>query len=222
MLCAACSASSGQTGQAIHFRDACAAGERVTIAAVGDLLFHFNLQQQALRPGTNYARFFDDVAHVFRRADIVYGNLEGPAARNIASGGRELRDARAKTAEGHERSYDRRFYAGGEDNVLVFNFHPSVVADLKAGGFHVVSTANNHAADRGALGIERTIDELETSNDAIILTPHWATSTSSSRLRSSAVSDARRSRRARPRSSTRIRTCCSHGRSTPPPTGAKD
>ena len=164
MLCAAGSASSGQSGQDIHFRDACAAGERVTIAAVGDLLFHFNLQQQALARGANFARFFEDVAHVFKRADIVYGNLEGPAARGVASGGRELRDARAKNAASHERSYDRRFYAGGEDNVLVFNFHPSVVADLKDGGFHVVSTANNHAADRGPLGIERTIDELDAAN----------------------------------------------------------
>jgi poly-gamma-glutamate synthesis protein (capsule biosynthesis protein) len=63
-----------------------------------------------------------------------------------------------------ERIYDPRFYAGGENGVLVFNFHPSVVADVKAGGFHIVSTANNHAADRGALGIERTIDELEAAN----------------------------------------------------------
>jgi hypothetical protein len=162
LLCAACAGSSAQNGpaQAVLFRDACAVGDRVTIAAVGDLLFHFNLQQQALTKGGSFTRFFEDVAHVFRRADIVYGNLEGPAAHNVAPGGRELRDVRGKD----ERSYDRRFYAGGEDNVLVFNFHPSVVTDLKSAGFHVLSTANNHAADRGPLGIERTIDALEAAN----------------------------------------------------------
>jgi poly-gamma-glutamate synthesis protein (capsule biosynthesis protein) len=166
VVCGAGTLAPAQTSPpVIHFRDACTSGERVTIAAVGDLLFHFNLQQQALRPGASFARFFDEIAHVFRRADIVYGNLEGPAARGVAIGGREWRGPRPKgERDTDNRSYDRRFYAGGENNVLVFNFHPSVVADLRTGGFHVLSTANNHAADRGPLGIEKTIDELEAAN----------------------------------------------------------
>ena len=75
----------------------------------------------------------------------------------MVPGGQETRLPPGKD----DRSYDRRFYAGGENGVLVFNFHPSVVADIKAGGFDIVSTANNHAADRGPLGIDRTIDALE-------------------------------------------------------------
>jgi len=146
----------------IYFRDACTAGERITIAAVGDLLFHFNLQQQALAKGGSFARFWEPVGHVFKRTDIVYGNFEGPAARGVAIGGRELRDAGKSDA----RVYDRRFYAGGEDMVLIFNFHPAAVAEVKAGGFHVLSTANNHSADRGPLGIDRTIDALEDANIA--------------------------------------------------------
>lgn len=158
MLCAAGLAQAQQrVPPGIYFRDACEAGERLTIAAVGDLLFHFNLQQQALSKGATFAQLWDPVAHVFKRADIVYGNLEGPTARNVTGYGRELKLPAQKT----ERFYDRRFYSGGEQDVLIFNYHPSVVADLKAGGFHVVSTANNHSADRGPLGIDRTIDELE-------------------------------------------------------------
>jgi hypothetical protein len=81
MLGAACSMASAQTRppQGIYFRDACAPGERVTIAAVGDLLFHFNLQQQALAKGSSFARFWEPVGPILKRADLVYGNLEGPA-----------------------------------------------------------------------------------------------------------------------------------------------
>src|SRR6202021_567017 len=161
----------------IYFRDACVAGDRVTIAAVGDLLFHFNLQRQALAKGENFARFWERVGPIFRHADIVYGNLEGPAAQAVTAGGREIKVApkiAAKIASKSaprdetkidvrldERTYDHRFYAGGENMGLVFNFHPSAGADVKAGSFPIVSTANNHAADRGSLGIDRTIDALE-------------------------------------------------------------
>jgi poly-gamma-glutamate synthesis protein (capsule biosynthesis protein) len=168
--------ASAQPPAPIYFRDACAAGERVTVAAVGDLLFHFNLQQQALAKGGSFARFWEQVAPILRRADLVYGNFEGPAARAVTPGGRELvKAAKAAKAEAkprpksetspeaktEDRTYDRRFYAGGENMVLVFNFHPSAVAAVKTGGFTIVSTANNHAADRGSVGIDRTIDALE-------------------------------------------------------------
>ena len=153
-----CPAARAQSSapQPIFFRDACAAGERVTVAAVGDLLFHFNLQQQALARDSSFARLWQPVAPVLGRADIVYGNLEGPAARAVTPGGQEARLAPGAD----DRAYDRRFYAGGEGGVLVFNFHPNAVAEVKAGGFDIVSTANNHAADRGPLGIDRTIDAL--------------------------------------------------------------
>jgi poly-gamma-glutamate synthesis protein (capsule biosynthesis protein) len=42
-----------------------------------------------------------------------------------------------------------------------FNFHPSVAVDLKRSGVDVVSTANNHALDRQAIGVDRTIDALK-------------------------------------------------------------
>lgn len=161
MLCAAGGVSAGPAPrEGIYFRDACTAGERVTVAAVGDLLFHSNLQQQALAKGSSFNRFWERVRHVFDRADVVYGNFEGPAARGVGPGGREVRDAGKR----EDRVYDRRVYAGGENTVLVFNFHASSIADVKAGGFTVLSTANNHSADRGPLGIDRTIDELEAVN----------------------------------------------------------
>jgi hypothetical protein len=140
------------------FRDACSANdpsaERIVVAGVGDLLFHEVLQRQALTPETNYADYFSAVAPVLTGADITYGNLEGPAAHGVVQGGRDAPDP--------GRVYDGRVYGTAKD-ALIFNYHPSVVADLKAAGFSVVSTANNHAADRRSLGIDRTVDALDTA-----------------------------------------------------------
>jgi Bacterial capsule synthesis protein PGA_cap len=138
------------------FRGACTANnpqaDRIVIAGVGDLLFHEVLQRQALTPETNYTSYFASVAPVLTGADITYGNLEGPAAHGVVQGGREAKDP--------GRVYDGKVYGTAKD-ALIFNYHPSVVADLKAVGFSIVSTANNHAADRRALGIDRTIDALD-------------------------------------------------------------
>jgi hypothetical protein len=133
------------------FSGACTAGERIVIAGVGDLLFHDALQQQALAPKASYGRFFSSIEGVLKSADITYGNLEGPAAHAVAAGGGNARDP--------GRAVDGRVY-GKSPGALIFNTHPTAVADLATSGFKVLSTANNHAADRGSLGIDRTIDAL--------------------------------------------------------------
>lgn len=138
--------------QPLTFAGACTEGDRIVIAGVGDLLFHEALQRQALAPNASFRRFFSSVEGVLKGADITYGNLEGPAAHAVAAGGGVVKDP--------GRVVDSRTY-GTVPGALIFNTHPSALTDLKAAGFKVLSTANNHAADRGALGIDRTIDALE-------------------------------------------------------------
>lgn len=135
----------------LTFEAGCEDGDRVRIAAVGDLLFHDPLQQQAMTAGGQWHQFWQPIGKAFSSADVVYGNLEGPAAHAVATGGNITKNPGLKL--------DGRVYGRGK-NVLVFNYHPSVVPALKVGGFTIVSTANNHAADRGPLGIDRTIDAL--------------------------------------------------------------
>ena len=137
---------------AILFNDACAAGARLRVAAVGDLLFQRPLQRQALQPGARYGAIWKPVAPILRDADLTYGNLEGPIADGIGY-----------DASTHP-NLDRRWFTPVYDappRLLSFNYHPSLIDDLRASGFSVVSTANNHVLDRGGLGIERTIDNLE-------------------------------------------------------------
>lgn len=138
--------------EAMTFRAGCVAGERIIVASVGDLLFHNSLQRQALSRGGRYADFWQSLEPVLANADLTYGNLEGPAAHGVALGGRAIADP--------GRRWDGRVY-GAPRGSLEFNYHPSLIGELTATGFDVVSTSNNHSADRGSLGIDRTINALD-------------------------------------------------------------
>lgn len=135
----------------LTFRAGCEAGDRIVVAAVGDLLFHNALQRQALAKGGSYRELWRPLEPVLRAADITYGNLEGPVAEGVSLIGRPVTQA--------ARRWDGNVY-GAPRGALNFNYHPSLVDDLVASGFDIVSTANNHAADRGPLGIDRTVQAL--------------------------------------------------------------
>lgn len=147
--------STAAVADTITFKDGCREGTRVVAAGVGDLLFHASLQRRALAMDGSYRAFWSPVQTLLTAADITYGNLEGPAAPGVSVTGRNVRDP--------GRVLDGYVYGPAKPTKteLIFNYHPAVLADLAASGFDVISTANNHAADRGALGVERTIDGLE-------------------------------------------------------------
>lgn len=145
------SATGTAPGATLVFRDACRAGDRLNIAAVGDLLFHKKLLLQAFRKGGSFQKFWAPVADILANADLAYGNLEGPAAHGVAPGGRVVKDP--------GRRYDGRVY-GYKLPVLSFNYPPFVIDDIKAAGFDVISLANNHALDRGSVGVDRTVDNF--------------------------------------------------------------
>lgn len=134
------------------FAAGCERGEKITLGFAGDLLFHKKLQLQAYQKKSSFKRFFTPVKDLLAAPDILYGNLEGPAADGVAIGGRAVRDP--------GRRLDGKVYSA-VFKTLSFNYHPSVIDDLKSVGFDVLSTANNHAMDRGALGAKRTMRNLD-------------------------------------------------------------
>lgn len=136
----------------VEFKGKCSDGERLVVAAVGDLLFQRPLQKQALASGGSYRAIWRPVEHLLRSADLVYGNLEGTVAAGLTHDGKEIADP--------GRMLDHRVYDAPQA-WLSFNYHQSLLNDLKLGGFDIVSTANNHALDRGAPGIDRTISAIE-------------------------------------------------------------
>lgn len=132
----------------LAFAGACDAGEVVTIAAIGDVLLHHELQKQAYAAPEGFGVLWAGVADLIAKADISYANLEVPIATGMTKDG-EATDPGPK--------FDNAVYTG----YPFFNAHPSLAAALAKAGIDVVSTANNHALDRGSLGIDRSLDALD-------------------------------------------------------------
>lgn len=122
---------------------------RITVAAVGDVLLHGALQRQAAQSPDGFTSLWREVAPRLAQADVAYANLEGPVAQGLVAGGREVPDPGPV--------YDARVYT----TYPLFNYPPRLLADLVATGIDVVSTANNHALDRGSLGVDRTMAALQ-------------------------------------------------------------
>jgi poly-gamma-glutamate synthesis protein (capsule biosynthesis protein) len=123
-------------------------GQAVTIAAVGDVLMHDPLQAYAAEQPEGFRALLARVADLLQGADITFANLEGPAAVNVYNTGREAKDPGTR--------FDGRVYSG----YPMFNYHPSLVGDLKASGIDLLLTANNHSLDRQSLGVDRTIEAI--------------------------------------------------------------
>jgi Bacterial capsule synthesis protein PGA_cap len=140
------------SGKTVEFANACAKGDRLTIAAVGDMLFHKQLEQQALTPNGTYRDFWKPLTGVLEKADLTYANFEGAAADGVTSGLDLVKDP--------GREWNNRVYSSPV-LTLSYNYHPSVIDDIQATGFDVVSTANNHALDRGSVGIDRTVLNMQ-------------------------------------------------------------
>jgi poly-gamma-glutamate synthesis protein (capsule biosynthesis protein) len=146
----------------IAFEKPCADGTRVRVAAVGDVLLHDMFQKWAATQKEGFYASLEPVADIIRAADIAFANLEGPAAEGVASNGKEVRAPATR--------YDKSVYRG----YPMFNYHPSIVTDLKRAGFRVLQTANNHAMDRHALGADKTIDTIKAAGLAWTGTRHRA------------------------------------------------
>lgn len=103
----------------------------LTLVAGGDLLIHDTVFKAAMTSNTSYdfTPMFSEVKHFFEEADIGIINLEVPVAGNI--------------------------YA--PSNYPNFNSPVELLDAVKDMGIEVVSTANNHALDKGLTGLNETI-----------------------------------------------------------------
>jgi poly-gamma-glutamate synthesis protein (capsule biosynthesis protein) len=133
----------------LGFSRACEARERLVVAAVGDLLLHHELQIQATKAPNRFRVLWAGVEDLLQRADLTYANLEVPLAAGVLRSGEETADPGLV--------FDRKVYTAYPR----FNVHPSMAEDLVTSGVDVVSTANNHALDRGSLGADKTIAALK-------------------------------------------------------------
>lgn len=133
----------------LRFRAACEGTEAITIAAVGDVLMHTKLQQQAYASDLGFRSTWRGALPLLEKADLTYANLEGPTAPGTRASGAAAPDP------------GKRFDGVVYSSYPTFNYHPSLLDDLKTSGVDVVSTANNHSVDRQGVGADKTLDELD-------------------------------------------------------------
>lgn len=128
--------------------NACA-GPVVTLAVGGDVLVHWALATRGYARG--FSSLWGAVAPVLQAADLAVLNLEGPVAAGFARGGRRVADPGPV--------FDDVVYT----DYPVFNYHPVLIAALRQAGVDAVTTANNHALDRGPAGLDATLAALDTA-----------------------------------------------------------
>lgn len=107
----------------------------VRLMAAGDVMSHMPITNDAFvaASGTySYDHMLQDAAEQLSGADYALANLETPLA-------------------------------GGPDysGYPTFNAPDSLASDLRAAGFDLLSTANNHSLDRETRGVYRTLDVLD-------------------------------------------------------------
>jgi len=111
------------------------ASRHLVIAAVGDIMLDGSAREIMQEHGYDFA--FEKMRPWLKKADIAFGNLEGPL-----------------TTRG----------TPAPDKKYLFRSPPDkVAAALKEAGFDVVSLANNHSLDYGSVGLADTVAAL---NDA--------------------------------------------------------
>ena len=105
---------------------------RLTLVAVGDLLMHQDVKAAAAQAPGGFPALWADLVPLFQGADLAFGNLETPVAP-----------------------------APGRPGVpFQFNAPEGLPAALRASGFTVLATANNHAFDQGHRGVVETLARL--------------------------------------------------------------
>lgn len=124
--------------------------ERATISFVGDILVHEALYRAVVGGTRNFEQIWKRTNPLMEKAHFSVGNLEGPAALGIDRRGRDHGDVGF--------IYDEVVYSGSN---FSFNYHPRILGDLKRSGYDLLTLANNHTLDRGALGVDRTLQAAE-------------------------------------------------------------
>lgn len=145
----------------LTFGTGCVKPEKIiTLAAVGDVLLHDTLQQWAAAQPKGFLTAMASLQDLLSAADVSIANLEGAAAAGVVPGGRKFTEPKTR--------YDALVYKG----YPMFNYHPSIVTDLQQLGFDVLQTANNHALDRGELGVNLTLEAIDAAGLARTGTRH--------------------------------------------------
>ena len=125
-----------QISSPLNFSDS-TGQDTIRLAFVGDLMCHASQFEKArTSTGYDFHPVFEPVKKYLSEADFTFGNLE-----TVTAG-----------AEAKFTGYPQ------------FNTPAEFLDALKASGFDVLTTANNHSLDRRFPGVVRTLEELDKRN----------------------------------------------------------
>ncbi len=113
------------------------------LIAVGDILMHLALTRSGYNPQKktyNFDHFFQEVKPIIAQGDWAIANLETPVA-------------------GPEFGYSE---------FPLFNAPAQIVDAAKKTGFNILTTANNHALDKGEKGVINTIKNVRSRQVALV------------------------------------------------------
>jgi poly-gamma-glutamate synthesis protein (capsule biosynthesis protein) len=120
------------------------APKTTTLMFVGDIMFDRGVESSVNRNfDGDFTRLFDNL-EIFEKADVLFGNLEGPVS---------------DTGTNRGSKYS-------------FRMDPQTISALKDGGFDVLSFANNHVGDYGQEAFEDTLTRL-TATDILFTGAGW-------------------------------------------------
>lgn len=149
----------------------------IKIAVTGDILTTKNvlitadkqmndsIEDPYVKVASGFEKLFsENIIENISSADITFGNLEEPIAEGLTEkwywqDGRPICE-KIFVEEGV--LHDGKAYK--YNPLMIINAHPAFALALKNVGYDVVSTANNHYANRASNGIDSTIDALKKAN----------------------------------------------------------
>lgn len=111
--------------------------DSITIIGVGDIMMGTNYPENRL-PAQNGSLLMKEVIPILKAADVTFGNLEGL----LLDEGGTARQCR------------------NPSTCYIFRSPERYVENLKEADFDLISVANNHQGDFGAIGRQRTMQVL--------------------------------------------------------------
>jgi len=123
--------------------------KEATLLFVGDIMLDRGVEWSVGRHGEDYQFLFKNI--VWPERDITFANLEGAAARSGANQG----------------------------SIYSFHMNPDSLSSLAQNNFSVLSVANNHIGDWGAIAADETVQNIK---DAGMQSSGWAYATTSDAL----------------------------------------
>jgi len=109
---------------------------KASLMFVGDIMMDRGVKMSIQKNFLDNQMFLFENMEYLKKADILFGNLEGP----VSDKGKDL------------------------GNLYSFRMNPETISTLDKAGFDVLSVANNHAGDWGQEAFEDTLARFEESN----------------------------------------------------------